>query len=255
MAYSCLARGPWSRHLFIRCSDSAACASSASRPSITTARLPGRRRPNPRRRPGRAVHAQEARCAVSLRMPCGYCLDAGRHRPREVDHVAFYEKPFLKFERLLETYLTFAPRGFPSFRHGHAALAEGKAVPEAAPRQGIEGARTGFRLGIAPAVLRASPEPCRQRLLSLAVRRSGCAHHGRRRRVGDDVRGPRRAARTSTILQGNSFSPLARAALFGLHLLHRLQGQFRGIQGDGPGALWRAEIRLRDPRAPDRSQG
>ena len=33
----------------------------------------------------------------------------------EVDHVTFYEKPFLKFERLLETYLAFAPKGFNSF--------------------------------------------------------------------------------------------------------------------------------------------
>ena len=32
-----------------------------------------------------------------------------------IDHVAFYDKPFLKFERLLETYLAFAPRGFTSF--------------------------------------------------------------------------------------------------------------------------------------------
>jgi carbamoyltransferase len=34
----------------------------------------------------------------------------------DVDYVVFYEKPFLKFERLLETYLAFAPRGFRSFR-------------------------------------------------------------------------------------------------------------------------------------------
>ena len=33
----------------------------------------------------------------------------------KVDHIVFYEKPFLKFERLLETYLAFAPRGFKSF--------------------------------------------------------------------------------------------------------------------------------------------
>ena len=33
----------------------------------------------------------------------------------DVDHVAFYDKPFLKFERLLETYVAFAPRGFKSF--------------------------------------------------------------------------------------------------------------------------------------------
>tara|TARA_B100002051_G_C16741747_1_gene644746 strand:+ start:2145 stop:3983 length:1839 start_codon:yes stop_codon:yes gene_type:complete len=34
---------------------------------------------------------------------------------REVDHIVFYEKPFLKFERLLETYVAFAPKGFKSF--------------------------------------------------------------------------------------------------------------------------------------------
>src|SRR5690242_3293853 len=34
----------------------------------------------------------------------------------QVDRVAFYDKPFLKFERLLETYLAFAPEGFASFR-------------------------------------------------------------------------------------------------------------------------------------------
>ena len=36
--------------------------------------------------------------------------------PADLDHVVFYDKPFLKFERLLETYLAFAPRGFTSFR-------------------------------------------------------------------------------------------------------------------------------------------
>ncbi len=45
-----------------------------------------------------------------------YCLEAGGITADEVDHVVFYDKPFLKFERLLETYLAFAPRGFKSFR-------------------------------------------------------------------------------------------------------------------------------------------
>jgi carbamoyltransferase len=45
-----------------------------------------------------------------------YCLDAGGTRVDAVDYIAFYDKPFLKFERLLETYLAFAPRGFRSFR-------------------------------------------------------------------------------------------------------------------------------------------
>ncbi len=44
-----------------------------------------------------------------------YCLDEAGCLPTDIDHVVFYDKPFLKFERLLETYLAFAPRGFMSF--------------------------------------------------------------------------------------------------------------------------------------------
>jgi carbamoyltransferase len=44
-----------------------------------------------------------------------YCLAEAGVGLDQVDHVAFYDKPFLKFERLLETYLAFAPRGFKSF--------------------------------------------------------------------------------------------------------------------------------------------
>ena len=45
------------------------------------------------------------------------CIAQAGLRPADIDLVAFYDKPFLKFERLLETYLAFAPRGFTSFRH------------------------------------------------------------------------------------------------------------------------------------------
>ena len=45
-----------------------------------------------------------------------YCLSEGGVTLADLDYVAFYDKPFLKFERLLETYLAFAPRGFRSFR-------------------------------------------------------------------------------------------------------------------------------------------
>jgi carbamoyltransferase len=45
-----------------------------------------------------------------------YCLAAARVRLAEIDSVTFYEKPFVKFERLLETYLSVAPRGFRQFR-------------------------------------------------------------------------------------------------------------------------------------------
>ena len=45
-----------------------------------------------------------------------YCLKSAGISPKEIDYVVFYDKPFLKFERLLETYVAFAPKGFNSFR-------------------------------------------------------------------------------------------------------------------------------------------
>jgi carbamoyltransferase len=44
-----------------------------------------------------------------------YCLQQSRLAASDIDHVVYYEKPFIKFERLIETYLMFAPRGFGSF--------------------------------------------------------------------------------------------------------------------------------------------
>ena len=44
-----------------------------------------------------------------------YVLKEGKLKLSEIDYIAFYEKPFLKFERLLETYIAYAPKGFRSF--------------------------------------------------------------------------------------------------------------------------------------------
>lgn len=44
-----------------------------------------------------------------------YCLAEGRITEKDLDYVVFYDKPFIKFERLLETYLSYAPRGLNSF--------------------------------------------------------------------------------------------------------------------------------------------
>jgi carbamoyltransferase len=69
-----------------------------------------------------AAAAQEERFTRrkhDLRFPehaIAYCLTEAGCRLQDVDLVVFYEKPFLKFERLLETYLSYAPRGFNSFR-------------------------------------------------------------------------------------------------------------------------------------------
>ena len=44
-----------------------------------------------------------------------YCLAQARITLFDIDYIAFYDKPFLKFDRLFETYLAFAPRGFKNF--------------------------------------------------------------------------------------------------------------------------------------------
>lgn len=44
-----------------------------------------------------------------------YCMDAGGISAKDLDFVAFYDKPFIKFERLLESYLAYAPKGITSF--------------------------------------------------------------------------------------------------------------------------------------------
>src|SRR6266852_7205489 len=49
------------------------------------------------------------KCAVS------YCLREGGVTIQDLDYVAFYEKPFLKFDRLLHSYLAYAPAGIRSF--------------------------------------------------------------------------------------------------------------------------------------------
>jgi carbamoyltransferase len=54
--------------------------------------------------------------AAFPRHAIAYCLEEAGTTLGALDAVVFYEKPFLKFERLLETYVAFAPRGFQSFR-------------------------------------------------------------------------------------------------------------------------------------------
>ena len=72
---------------------------------------------------GRAIAAaQEERFtrkkfdAAYPRHAIDYCLRAGGLKLTDIDHVVFYDKPFIKFERLLETYLSFSPKGAASFR-------------------------------------------------------------------------------------------------------------------------------------------
>ena len=92
-----------------------------------------------------------------------YCLAEAGLTPDELDYVAFYDKPLTKFERLLETYLAFAPAGFRSFRMAMPLWLKDKLHLRRTIRRGLGRPTPG------PARLhRPSREPRRQRRSSPA---------------------------------------------------------------------------------------
>jgi len=70
-----------------------------------------------------------------------YCLREAGLTADQLDFIAFYEKPLLKFERLLETYLAFAPRGFLSFARAIPLWLKDKLFLRKAIRRGVSGSR------------------------------------------------------------------------------------------------------------------
>ncbi len=97
-----------------------------------------------------------------------YCLKEAGITADQLTAVAFYDKPFLKFERLMETYLAYAPKGSSSFMKRAAALAQSKTFFAARDRQ-----RPGQYLRRPDLFHHAPRFARRQRVLSFAFSRSG----------------------------------------------------------------------------------
>ena len=68
-----------------------------------------------------------------------FCLKEGGVSSDDLDYIAFYEKPLTKFERLLETYLAYAPRGFGSFRMAMPVWLKDKLHLRRTLRRGLKG--------------------------------------------------------------------------------------------------------------------
>src|SRR5690349_3641519 len=68
-----------------------------------------------------------------------YCLSEAGLTPEQLDYIAFYEKPLTKFERLLETYLAFAPSGLNSFSRAMTLWLREKLHTRRAIRRGLPG--------------------------------------------------------------------------------------------------------------------
>ena len=181
------------------------------------------------------------------RLAIEFCLGQTGVSLSEVDYIAFYDKPFLKFERLLETYLAFAPRGFKSFRTAMPIWLREKLFQKSVLRRALSelngGLDPGDRLlfaehhqSHAASAFFASPF---KNAVVLTSRRSG--------RMGNYFSGlgVRQPARND---ERDTLSAFDRAALFRVHTLHRFQGQFGRIQVDGSGALRLAALSRFDPR-------
>ena len=126
------ARARPSRRSSTRCSERGRreCASSESRRSITTARPRWSRTAASSRRRRRSASPARSTIPAFPHTPSPIAWTTAGVELDDVDHVVFYDKPFLKFERLLETYLASRRAGFRLLPHGDAALAAGEAVPE-----------------------------------------------------------------------------------------------------------------------------
>ena len=165
-------------------------------------------------------------------------------KPEELDYVAFYDKPLTKFDRLLETYLAYAPAGFQSFRLAMPLWLKDKLHMRRTLRQRFRAARrarlvfTDHHESHAASAFFPSPFERAAILTIDGVGEWSTATFG----VGEGNK--------LRLRQQLQFPAFAGAALFGVYLLLRFQGQQRRIQADGPGALWPARLSGRDPQAP-----
>src|SRR5271163_1443080 len=91
----------------------------------------------------------------------------------------------------------------------------------------------------------------RRRRFRISLQAGGDTYSRRCRRMGNYV-GQHRERQPARNYQGDALSAFARAALFGIHPLRGIQGQFGRIQVDGPGALRLATLSRSDPRQSDR---
>ena len=110
-----------------------------------------------------------------------YCLDEAGIAPEALDYVGFYDKPFLKLERLLETYLSYAPRGFRSFLRFVPLWAKQKLH---LPRENRT--RAAKATGARSSFTEHHESHAASAFFSVTVRRGSHSDAGRGRRVGDD---------------------------------------------------------------------
>ena len=126
-----------------------------------------------------------------------WCLREAGVSPVDIDYVGFYDKPLAKFDRLIETYAAFAPASFASYLKALPLWLKSKLHLQ----REMDRALNEYRGPLC--VLRSSRVPCGERVLSIAIRRSGDPDARRRRRVvHHDTRvGPRQSGSATADLR------------------------------------------------------
>ena len=165
-----------------------------------------------------------------------YCLKEAGLAPEDLDYVGFYDKPLLKFERLLETYLSFAPVGFRSFLKAMPLWLRQKLHLPREMNKGLGGrfkkryVFTEHHESHAASAFFPSPFEEAAILTLDGVGEWATASYG--------------AGRGSKIQLTHElrFPPLPGTVVLGVHLLLRLPCQFRRIQTHGAGALRRTGL-------------
>jgi carbamoyltransferase len=125
----------------------------------------------------------------------GVLFGAGRDRRGTARAVGFYDKPLLKFERLLETYLAIAPKGRRVVPAGRTALDQGEAYARPQLRDALGGYEAACSVRRAPRVARG------QRVLPVALRGGGRPHDRWCGRMGHRQHRPWRGGTTCTIVK------------------------------------------------------
>jgi predicted NodU family carbamoyl transferase len=110
-----------------------------------------------------------------------FCVEYAGCEIENLDAIAFYDKPLLKFERLLETYFAFAPRGLVSFVTSMPIWIREKLFLKTILRDELAGDRRKTMRQASLVVSGTSLSPRRERVLSITVRRGGDPHCGWRR--------------------------------------------------------------------------
>jgi carbamoyltransferase len=107
-----------------------------------------------------------------------YCLAEGEVSLCELDAVVFYDKPFLKFERLLETYVAMAPNGFSSFKMAIPLWLREKLFQKSLLRNELQAIEEDFEAG--ERLLFCEHHLSRLGVLSIALRGGRRPNNGRR---------------------------------------------------------------------------